>query len=145
MVHDTSRFRPSFWAQVAPAALYVALLFVGGSIPTPELPQGAVMPSDKLMHLLAFGGMQILMFRAVRWSRLCAAPTAQNLLAAALSCAAGALLEFWQAALPHRSAEFADWLADSLGVLLGALLLAVVTRSPGAVPAATSEPRERSR
>src|SRR6187431_3380097 len=106
-----SSFRSSFWAQVAPALAYVGLIFVGGSIAMPELPAGAPMPSDKLMHFVVFGGLQILMFRAVRWGRPHAGPGMQNLLAALLSSAAGALLEFWQATLPHRSAELADWLA----------------------------------
>ena len=141
MTSEPSLLRPSFWTHVAPAVLYVALIFVGGSIPMPELPQGPELPSDKLMHLVAFGGMQMLIFRAVRWLRPLAGPGKQNLLAALIACGAGALLEIWQAALPHRSAELADWLADTLGVLLGAALIALVARSPATVEAA-SEPGE---
>ena len=139
MATPPSSFRKSFWAQVAPAVVYVALIFVGGSVTTLELPAGAQMPSDKLTHFVVFGGLQILVFRAVRWSRPLAGAGAQNLIAAGLSCAAGALLEFWQASLPHRSAELGDWLADSIGVALGAAVLAGFARLPGAVQAPASE------
>jgi VanZ family protein len=119
MPERASAFRKSFWVQVAPALAYAALIFVGGTIAMPELPVGPPMPSDKLMHFAVFGGLQILMFRAVRWGRSQAGPATQNVLAALLSSAAGALLEFWQASLPHRSAELGDWLADHVGVLRG--------------------------
>jgi hypothetical protein len=145
MTTQSPSVRRSFWAQVAPAVVYVALIFVGGSIAAPELPAGAPMASDKLMHFVVFGGLQILMFRAVRWSHPLVGPGAQNLIAAGLSCAAGALLEFWQASLPHRSAELADWLADSIGVVLGAAVLALFTRSSGAVQAATGDPGDGRR
>ena len=128
--------------QVAPALIYIALVFVGGSIVTPDLPADAPPLPDKLAHFLAFGGLQILMFRAVRFIRPLSGFSAQNLIAVALSSGAGALLEFWQAALPHRSAELADWLADTAGALLGATLLAVVSRSFAPVEAANSEPGE---
>jgi VanZ family protein len=129
MARETSSHRQGSWAvQLAPAAIYVVLVFIGGSIPTQDLPQAQQMPSDKLMHLVVFGGMQLLMFRAVRWSLPLTGPVAHNVVAALLSCATGALLEFWQAALPHRSAELLDWLADSLGVLLVAVLLGFVNR-----------------
>jgi VanZ family protein len=140
MVTQSLSVRRSFWAQVAPAVVYIALIFVGGSVAAPELPAGAPMPSDKLMHFVVFAGLQILMFRAVRWSHPLVGPGAQNLIAAVLSCVAGALLEFWQASLPHRSAELTDWLADSLGVLLGVAMLALFTRSSGAIQAPASDP-----
>jgi hypothetical protein len=143
MVPRPSPFRNSFWAQVAPAVVYVALIFVGGSADTPELPAAAGVPSDKLTHLVVFGGLQILAFRAVRWTRPLAAPGTQNLIAAGLSCVVGALLEFWQASLPHRSAELFDWIADTVGVALGAALLAVFPRLPGAIQAPASEPGDR--
>ena len=33
----------------------------------------------------------------------------------------GALLEFWQSLIPYRTAEFADWIADTLGAILAGL------------------------
>jgi VanZ family protein len=117
--------------------VYVLLIFVGGSISPPELPPGGPVWSDKIMHFVAFGGMQILIFRAVRYLRPLLGPMAQNALSALLSSAMGALLELWQALLPHRSAELLDWISDSLGVLLGAALLAVVVRAPSLAQSAS--------
>jgi hypothetical protein len=123
-----SRVWQGVW-HTGPVFAYVALIFVFGSMRL-HGPEGPQMPSDKVMHLVAFGGMQLFMFRAVRWRWTQLGLSAQLLRAAALCAAAGALLEFYQAFLPHRSAELADWLADMLGVALASGLLVLAIRLP---------------
>jgi VanZ family protein len=43
-----------------------------------------------------------------------------------VSVAVGGALELWQALLSYRSCELLDWVADSIGALLGAGLYAGV-------------------
>ena len=115
-----------FFLHVAPALLYVLAIFYAGSAEQgPELDVSFMGP-DKLLHAVAFFGMQLTMFRAVRWKRAELGTARHALLAFVICCAVGAALEFWQATLPHRSAEFADWLADGVGAGAAALLLRAV-------------------
>ncbi len=144
MRDSSSGSRYSVWFQVAPAVLYVALIFWLGSVQMPDGPEGPPMPSDKVMHLLAFGGMQLVVFRAVRfrWPRI--GLVAQLLRAAAVSAGLGALLEFYQWFLPYRSCDIADWVADVIGVALASGLIALLVRAFGGDAMVASEPIEPS-
>ena len=114
--------RPSALWYVAPAALYVAYIFVMGTAENAEPPMDV---SDKTAHVAAFGLMVPFLTRALRYF-LPAAPRGRLVLAAAaFSSLAGALLEFWQAFLPYRSAEVLDWVADTIGAVLAACLTAL--------------------
>jgi VanZ family protein len=42
---------------------------------------------------------------------------------AASSSGIGALLEIWQAILPHRDADLLDWVADSIGAATAGVML----------------------
>jgi ABC-type Fe3+-siderophore transport system permease subunit len=127
---DTSGSKPSggFFLHVAPALLYAGVILYMGSIPDPPTLHMDFEARDKLMHAGAFVGMQLSVFRAVRWHRGGLPLVRQLLVAALLSSAFGATLEFWQALLPERSAEFLDWMADNVGAALGAGLLWLVYR-----------------
>jgi VanZ family protein len=96
------------------ALVYAALIFgVGvadlGAFPVPE-----GVPLDKLEHLLAFGGFAWV----VELSLLELSAFRRRVLAVAMSSSCGLLLELVQSALPHRSAELLDLVADVLGALL---------------------------
>lgn len=119
--------RASLWAfPVWPAWLSTLLILVVGSIP--QGPPGAQRLNDKLLHFIGFG------FAAWLWGRACryldpAAPARTVALRGGLaSSVLGALLELWQGFLPYRSAELLDWVADALGALLAALLMAAFWR-----------------
>ncbi len=107
------------WTRIA-ALAYLALIFVLGSIPMPAPPGPEV--SDKTMHFIAFALLALLLVAAYvsvqgpPWNAL----LKQLGSCALLSSAAGAALELWQSLLPFRSAEWADWYADSGGAILGA-------------------------
>ena len=111
-----------------PAVIYVAAVFYGGSIGMGTLPGSEILTADKLLHALAFGGMQLLLLRAVRFEWPAISFARQNLYALIGASALGGLLELHQAALPHRSAELLDWVADTLGALGVALLAGLVRR-----------------
>src|SRR5262249_4663835 len=95
---------------VAPAALYVSLLFWAGLIPLKSLPGPDFELADKVWHLVAFGGLAGLLSRTlVYFGR-------PNLLAARdaalVATALGGLLEVLQSFTAYRSADWADFLAD---------------------------------
>lgn len=104
---------------VAPAVLYVVAIFVVGTMRVgPRLPLEFEL-QDKLGHLVAFAGMQVVLLRALSFVAPGHRLMPQALGAAAAASALGGMLELWQSLLPTRSAEWLDLLADALGALLG--------------------------
>jgi VanZ family protein len=115
--------RREFALRVLPALCWAALIFIGGGAagPQPELDVG--LPIDKLEHVVAFLIMQVLADRAFRYALPRQSRSRQAWLAALAAAGVGVLLELYQLGLPHRSAEFADVVADCVGAGIGALLL----------------------
>jgi VanZ family protein len=107
-----------------PALLYTAALLYGGVIDVGPLPKLPHLATDKLLHAAAFAGLAVLVEFAL-W-RL--APRRRRWLAVGVSTGVGALLELVQSALPYRSAELLDLLADGCGAVLGVLLMAWILR-----------------
>ena len=110
---------------VGPAVVYVAAIFVGGSLSGGET---NVTMTDKQLHAVAFGVMVPLLARAVHYVRPGLALPVRLGVSAGASSAIGALLEVWQAILPHRDADVLDWVADSIGAAtaVGMLVLLAV-------------------
>ena len=111
-----------FLLHVLPALLYVLVLFWLGAIRTGlDLPHTFI-PQDKIKHFGAFALLVFFLLRALRFEF----PTVANrrLIGASIvgSSLIGALLEVWQLLFPYRSAEVADWVADTLGALLAGFL-----------------------
>lgn len=114
--------RPSLLWYVAPVALYLPYIFFEGTKDDPTTPLDV---SDKTAHFVAFGLMVPLFTRALHYF-LPKAPRGRIVLASAgLASLAGALLEFWQAFLPYRTAELLDWVADTVGALVAACVVAL--------------------
>lgn len=126
------RPRAGFFLHVMPALLYVFAIFYGGSVGMATVPGVDFVSADKLLHAAAFAGMQLVVLRAVRFELPRIAFSRQNLLTLGIVSALGGLLELYQAALPHRSAELLDWIADTLGAAVAAGVLAVLARRRGA-------------
>ena len=135
-----------FLLHVLPVLLYVPVLFWLGAIRTSfDMPQCFV-PQDKLKHFGAFALLVFLLLRALRFEF----PAAENgrLVGASIvgSSLIGALLEFWQLLFPYRSAEFADWVADTLGAVLAGFLASQWLRRrssrSGSAPRASASDRE---
>lgn len=122
--------RGGFARNVLPALLWtVALFFGGGGPPPPEGPGELIgVPSDKLLHALAFLVLALLTARAVRYELPGRARLSRAGLAVGLSVATGVLLEVYQLALPDRSAEVADAVADTIGAVLGGVVLLLSRR-----------------
>ena len=126
-----------FARDVLPALAWTALIFLLGSVPTPEFPDAPGIPTDKLGHALVFGVLQLLGARALRFARAGGSRRSNAWLAALFSTLVGGALELWQLALPHRSGELLDLAADAFGAVVAAL---VVGRSSNrALPARPPE------
>lgn len=117
-----STYRPGSVLHVAPAIVYVVAVFYLGSVAMDPLPGMSFAWKDKLLHALVFAGMQLSLARAMRfvWPSWSLVEVAGRSTVTAIAC--GGALELWQAALPHRSAEWFDWLADGVGAGLGGVL-----------------------
>jgi VanZ family protein len=125
----TSDFRRfALVGNVAPAALYVGALFYTGLIRLAQLPEVGFMPTDKLLHGLAFGGLALLCVRAARVFLWRASSGPRIWFGIGMASFFGALLEACQYFVPYRSAELLDWVADTVGALLAAGLLALFIR-----------------
>jgi VanZ family protein len=135
---SSSRLR-GFLFQVLPALVYVAVIFCAGSLRATKLPQVNV--PDKLVHLIAFGILQLLAYRAVRFEQPRKSVEMHLWTSAISTSAVGALLEIYQLFIKYRSAELLDWVADTVGAAPVALLIRVVVRRP--IPSVGAEVPER--
>jgi VanZ family protein len=116
------------------ALLYVLAIFVVGSLPATPLVAQQV--SDKLQHCVGFAVLAWMWCRALGKLRPGYGVRRSMLGGFLVSVAVGGALELWQALLSYRSCELLDWVADSIGALLGAALYAGVQRVFGPRPRA---------
>jgi VanZ family protein len=117
---------------VAPAVGYTGAVFYSGLIRLGPLPEVGFIATDKLLHAVVFGGLALLIARAAR-VLLPRSPIGRRLSFGVFGASfLGALLEVCQMFVPYRSAEFLDWLADTVGaccaVAAFALFLQLVPR-----------------
>jgi len=106
---------------VAPAGAALLLMFWFGLIPLKSLPGPDFELADKVWHLLAFGGLAGLLSRAFVYFGRSGLRAARE--ASLVAVTLGALLEVLQSFTRYRSADWADLLADALGVALAYALL----------------------
>lgn len=125
--------RPGFFLHTVPAVLYVLAVFYAGTLGRPPLPDVGGLPQDKIVHFFAFGLMQVVIYRSVRFELAEIGLDRQLVVALVSTSGVGALLELVQATLPHRSAELLDWLADTAGALLALFIMRrVLTKAAAA-------------
>jgi len=74
--------------------------------------------SDKVMHLLEYGGLGVLLSRAIRASFSSWPWVATSLLTLGVGMAVGAGDEVFQSFVPGRDSTVFDWFADSAGMVL---------------------------
>ncbi len=101
------------------AGLYAALIVALSSIPGRSFPDVKWLSYDKLIHLGEYAVFSILVYRAVASLNL----ENRFLLGFAIILAGlfGALDELYQLLISGRDSSFADWTADQVGAVLGAL------------------------
>ena len=106
---------------VAPALCALALMFWFGLTPLDSLPGPQFELVDKVWHLAAFGGLAGLLSRTIVYFGHGALLAARE--ASLASVTLGAVLELLQSFTRYRSADWADFIADALGVALAYAVL----------------------
>ncbi len=95
-----------------PVILYALIITTISSIPSPQLPPGGFENSDKIAHLVLYSGAGFVARRAV----------ASTPAAIAMTSAYGAFDELYQNLIPGRNCSASDWIADTVGGIVGVLL-----------------------
>lgn len=99
-----------------PVFLYMAAIFIVSAQPDPPMPQAV---SDKSLHVVAYGGLAVLVCRALSRG-FPARVTRRTALATLLIVIGyGVTDELHQWTVPGRSADVYDLIADALGAALG--------------------------
>ena len=104
----------------------MAAIFFASSLPT--VPQFVHDTSDLLLHFVAYGGLGVLVIRAIaagRWDRLSFGSFAR---AWAIAAGYGITDEVHQALVPGRFASIADWIADASGAAVALAVVAALCR-----------------
>ena len=126
MANDSERTRDTYpkdgpgrlfrqrWYQVI---AYVALIFALSAQPGLYVP-GTFEYRDKVAHILEYGGLGWLIYRAAIHSWPAAGAARRVLLTILAVSALGAVDEKFQASVPGRDSSVYDWMADTLGALL---------------------------
>ena len=108
-----------------PPLVYMAVIFAVSAQPNP-LPEVTARVSDKVLHLVEYSGLAALFVRALTregWGWRDA-----MLAAMVMTSLYGASDEYHQALVPNRQPAVSDWVADSLGALVGASVFRLGTR-----------------
>ena len=105
-----------------PPLVWAGVILLGTSLPQEAVP---IQTSriDKVLHFTIYTVFAFLLTRYLTegfrlWQAV--------VLAIAFAMAFGAFDEWHQQLIPGRSTEFADWVADSLGALTGAIVAALL-------------------
>jgi VanZ family protein len=107
-----------------PAMLYAGAIFFlsAQSHPEEKLPLFLLRDvSDKILHVVEYGILSLLCYRAFRWSAGPAVARQAVVLAIVTASVYGLTDEVHQAFVPLREASWQDWLADTIGAVLGAI------------------------
>lgn len=107
-----------------PPLLWAGVILFGTSLPQEAVPV-QTSKIDKLLHFSIYTVFSFLLTRQIldittRWRAAA--------IAVGVAMVFGALDEWHQRFIPGRSTEFADWQADSVGALVGALACVAVLR-----------------
>ena len=118
---------PGFFSLWLAPVIYLAAIFVISSQPQPMIAPPGWFGGDKVAHFGAYAGLGVLLCRAYLGSGLNA--SAAFWLTVLTASLYGASDEWHQSFVPNRSADAADWLADSLGAMVGAVVFLLALRA----------------
>lgn len=117
-----------------PAAVWAALILVGTSLPPRALPQGPE-NSDKVAHLILYAVLAVLLLNAMKeigcQREHARAQLALSVLKAFSICALFGAFDEWHQQYVQRTTSLADWIADVVGAIAGALAFVAYLRRGG--------------
>lgn len=103
---------------------WMLLLFILSAVPGTQYPKVRYEDADKIVHLVLYTPLGFLLMRWFNRGRA----IAPALTAIVVGMLYGASDELHQAFVPFRSASVADWITDSIGIVLGALWYCLYAR-----------------
>jgi VanZ family protein len=112
-----------FWYWM-PVVLYAGTIFFlsAQSHPEEQLPSFLLEGvSDKVLHAVAYGILSLLCYRAFRWAAGPAVARQAVVLAIVTASVYGLTDEVHQLFVPFRESSWLDWLADTIGAVIGAM------------------------
>lgn len=119
LAHDGPRRRfVRYWL---PVLAYVSLIFVLSAQPG-LAPPVKFEYSDKVAHLLEYGGLGVLLARALITLPRLNTMLLAGLVAVAIGTGIAAADEAFQSTVPNRDSNVYDLIADSIGLSLGQLV-----------------------
>ena len=107
-----------------PVALYAGTIFYlsAQSHPEDQLPTFLFKAvSDKVLHAMEYGILSLLCYRAFRWSAGPAVARQAVVLAIVTASFYGITDEVHQSFVPLRESSWKDWLADTIGAIVGVM------------------------
>ena len=108
-----------------PLILYWLLIFVLTSLPGNDLPN--VKLSDKIEHFLAFGGLGFLLNLSLRiqnkFTLVKKYPAWSIILIVSAYAALDEIHQIW---IPDRTCDIKDWMADTVGVTIGVIIMTIL-------------------
>ena len=113
--------------RVALLVLYVAMIFFVSSRPYLQSPGPNFKLKDKVAHVAEYSVLGILLFWGIGFTAS-RSKGLTFLFLVAVGAAVGGLDEIFQSAIPGRRTDVFDWVADAVGVALGAGLLVFTAR-----------------
>jgi len=110
------------WLYKLPAILYTLLIFILSAQPQEKLPPLPLLHIDKIVHIIEYAiyGFFLMLAYTSAKTRVIYKQAFWISLATGILYAASD--EFHQLYVAGRHSSFIDWLADSVGVLLGILI-----------------------
>ena len=106
-----------------PVVGYAGLIFYlsAQSRPDEDLPSILNFFNDKVLHAVEYAGLGGLCYRAFRWAAGPAVARQAVVLAIVTASLYGLTDEVHQAFVPLRETSWQDWLADTIGAVIGAI------------------------
>jgi VanZ family protein len=121
---EPSRLLIFYWL---PVVAYLACIFTLSAQPNLQPPIQFTL-SDKVYHLFEYGGLGLLLARAVGATLPAVSPNVIVFIALSLGIAIGTSDEVFQASVPGRDSSGFDLLADTAGLTLAQILYRLIVR-----------------
>jgi VanZ family protein len=110
---------PSFVRYQLPAIVWALVIFGLSSIPQRDFPSINITGLDKVAHIILYGALFLFLYNALRHQTTFPFLSRYHkLISLFLAALYGASDELHQLAVPGRSCDIFDWVADAAGALL---------------------------